>query len=464
MTSTDNQPADAPILVIFGITGDLSRRKLLPALYHIFSQELLPANTKIIGVSRRPLDVNDLLGNVELCVLEKDNVCDPEGIRRLKDALESFQLDPGNQADFIRLKDRLTELDGANGDQREHLFYMSIPPEAYTPIVEQLGKNGLNDRRSRVLLEKPFGYDSASAQALITLVDTYFSEEQVYRIDHYLAKETAQNLLTFRLYNPIFSSLWNAEHIERVEIRATETIGIEGRAEFYEKTGALRDLVQSHLLQLLAITLMDLPADMSSGEIHRTKQYFLEQLLPADPNLAVRGQYDGYKQEVQNEASTTESYARVHLKHGAERWQGVDFVLDTGKGMAEKLTEITVYFKTTHAHSSNNLTFNIQPNEGITLDLIVKAPGIENQTTHTTLDFDYQKLYTDTQHIDAYERVLMDAVRADQSLFSSDAEVLATWRVLQPILDKWSGNDDDLRRYAVGSAAGTITDTSVHVN
>ena len=446
----------APILIIFGITGDLSKRKLLPALYHILSQELLPLDTKILGVSRRPLDVDELLDSVELCVLEKDNVCNPDGIKRLRDSLETVQLDPTKAADFAKLKSRLDELDSASDKQRERLFYMSIPPDAYAPIVEQLGQAGLNDKRCRLLLEKPFGYDTASAEQLITLVDSHFSEEQIYRIDHYLAKETAQNLLTFRLYNPIFSSLWNAEHIERVEIRATEKIGIEGRTEFYEKTGALRDLIQSHLLQLLAITLMDLPTDMSSDEIHRTKQYFLEQLLPADPAQAVRGQYDSYRQETGDQASTTETYARVHLKHSAERWQGVDLVLETGKGLAAKETDITIHFKTTHDHSSNNLTFHIQPDEGITLDLIVKQPGLENQPVHAALDFNYQKAFVEDQHIDAYERVLMDAVGADQSLFSSDAEVLATWHVLEPILKIWKDNSDGLQFYPLGAAADTI--------
>ena len=202
---------------------------------------------------------------------------------------------------------------------------------------------------------------------------------------------------------------------------------------------------------------MDLPTEMTSSEIHRTKQYFLEQLLPADPSRVVRGQYDSYRAEVGNEQSTTETYARLHLRHGAERWQGVDMILETGKGLAEKRTDITIYFKTNHDHNSNNLTFHIQPNEGISLDLIVKEPGLDNQTRHTALDFDYQQAFPDEQHIDAYERVLMDAVKADQSLFSSDAEVLATWKVLQPILDSWAANDSNLIPYAIGSTAATIT-------
>ena len=444
----------APVIVIFGITGDLSKRKLLPALYHIMSQSLLPADTKIIGISRRPLDVDDLLGSVELCVLEKDNVCDPTGIQRLRDTIESFQLEPGNPEDFVRLRELLDALDGDT--PRDRLYYMSIPPDAYAPIVEQLGQNGLNGSYNRLLLEKPFGYDSESAKDLIGLVHKHFKEEQIYRIDHYLAKETAQNLLTFRLNNPIFSALWNSDHIDRVEIKAIEKIGIEGRADFYEKTGALRDLIQSHLLQLLAITLMDVPGSMSSEDIHRAKQYFLEELLPADPSLASRAQYDSYQEEVGNPNSTIETYARVHLNHSAERWADVDFVLETGKGLVEKETAITIFFKTSHGHSSNNLQFNIQPSESITLDLVVKEPGLDNQTRHTALTFDYQKIFDDSQHMDAYERVLMDAVRADQSLFSSDEEVLATWRVLQPLLEAWSGNSKKLNKYQLGADPETI--------
>lgn len=445
-----------PVLIIFGITGDLSKRKLLPALYRIFSRNLLPPDTTIIGVSRREIDIDELLNSVELCVLEKDNICDPAGIHRLKTSLEALQLDPEQPEQFKALVERLDVLDDEVGTKRERLFYMAIPPRAYAPIVDQLGKSGLNDKRTRLLLEKPFGYDTASAQELISLVAAHYKEDQIYRIDHYLAKETAQNLLTFRMHNPIFSALWSTEHIDRVEIRAVEKITIEGRADFYEATGALRDLIQSHLLQLLAITLMDMPADMSSKEIHRTKQYFLEELLPASPDQAERAQYATYRDEVSNQSSTVETYAKVQLSHGSERWQGVPFILETGKALANKQTDITIHFRTNHAHSSNNLTFHIQPNEGITLDLIVQEPGLHDKLRHTALDFDYQKEFTDANYMDAYERVLMDAVRADQSLFSSDDEVLATWRVLQPVIDDWAASQNHLGRYEVGASTEEI--------
>ncbi len=267
----------------------------------------------------------------------------------------------------------------------------------------------------------------------------------------------AQNLLAFRLHNPIFIPLWSSEHIRRVHIRALETINVEGRAGFYEQTGALRDFIQSHLMQLLAITMMDVPADMTSDAIHVTKQHFLEQLAPADPDEAVRGQYDGYRKEVGNPDSYVETYAALHLKQNTERWQDTDILLETGKAMDQKTTDITVEFKTPHERRRNSLIFRIQPGEGISLDLVAKEPGFTDHMHHAALDFRYTETFKDTQHIDAYERVLMDAVRGDQALFASDREVLATWRVLQPILDEWGKSGKGLLHYKSGST-GPVAD------
>jgi glucose-6-phosphate 1-dehydrogenase len=439
----------APVIVIFGITGDLSKRKLLPALYHLLSQDVLSEDTKIIGVSRHALDTDELLNSVELCVLEKDNICDPVGIGRLRASLQSQQIEPTNPEHYQQLKATLDSFD-TNGE-RERLLYMSIPPTAYAPIIEQLASAGLNDNRSRLLLEKPFGYDTGSATELIDIVTKHFDESQVYRIDHYLAKETAQNLLSFRLHNGIFTPLWNSEHIESIHVCATEKIGIEGRAAFYEQTGALRDLVQSHLLQLLAITMMDLPIDMSSDAVHLTKQYFMQQLQPADPSVAIRGQYEGYKDEVNNPETVVETYTKLHLKHTAERWQGTDIVLETGKGLAEKATTITITFRLRGEHRQNNLTFRIQPDEGIGLGLLVKEPGFEMNMRQEMLDFQYTTAFSGKQHIDAYERVLMDAIHADQTLFASGDEVVATWRVLQPLLDVWTDSAEGLLSYPLGA-------------
>jgi glucose-6-phosphate 1-dehydrogenase len=444
---TKNQ--QGPVIVVFGITGDLSRRKLLPALYHLLRQDLLPENTQIVGISRRPLTTEELLSNVELCVLEKDKVCDPAGLAKVKASLSTAQLDPDSLEDFEKLAEQLDSFDTAAG-KRRRIFYMSVPASAFTDIIEHLKMSGLNDERSNILVEKPFGYDLASAEQLLKVTATAFSEEQIYRIDHYLAKETAQNLLTFRKYNPIFVPIWTSEHIAKVHIRASEQIGIEGRAGFYEQTGALRDLIQSHLMQLLSITMMDAPQDMSSQSIHAAKQFFLQQLKPADPAKAVRAQYEGYRSEVENDSSMVETYAKVSLEHNSERWKGTEIILETGKGLAEKNTDIIIEFKQPHDARRNSLIFNIQPNEGITLDLMVKEPGFANHMHQVALDFRYKDYY-DGEQVEAYERVFMDAVQGDQALFASDEEVTATWRVLQPVLDHWQSDDKDLLFYPLGA-------------
>lgn len=440
-----------PVIIVFGITGDLSKRKLLPALYHLLSEGDLPTDTKIIGVSRRELSAEQLLDTVELCVLDKDNVCDPVGLQRVKQSLQTIKVDPENPADFVALQQLVDSFPHA--DKRQRLIYLSIPTSAYPPLLSNLAESGFNNPQTRLLIEKPFGRDITSAQSLIDLLNQDFNEKQIYRIDHYLAKETAQNLITFRLHNPIFDTLWNQDHIKRVTVRAYEQIGIEGRGNFYEQTGALRDLIQSHLMQLLAITMMDLPGEsMESDAIHLSKEHFLEQLLPADPVKAARAQYDGYREEAGNPTSTIETFARLQLTHSAERWQDTEIMLETGKGLHKKTTDITIEFKTPHERRRNNLVFQIQPDEGIGLDLIVKEPGLENRTGHAKLDFRYSDTFKDTPNVDAYERVLMDALRGDQALFASDREVLATWNVLQPVLDAWQDNDHNLHRYKLGVA------------
>jgi glucose-6-phosphate 1-dehydrogenase len=443
-----------PVIIVFGITGDLSRRKLLPALYHLLSQNLLPEDTKIVGLSRGNITNEGLLSSVELCVLEKDKVCDPEGLRRVQAALHTLQLDTEDAHGFVALKQLLESFDTPG--KRDRLYYMSVPADAYGSIVRQLADSGLNDEHSKLLVEKPFGHDLPSAQKLLDITNAAFDETQVYRIDHYLAKETAQNILAFRLHNPIFMPLWNAEHIKRVHIRALETIGIEGRASFYEQTGALRDIVQSHLLQLLAVTLMDAPAETTSDAIHASKQAFLEQFEPADTDRAIRAQYDGYKSEANNQQSTIETYVHVQLTHASDRWRGTEITLETGKALHEKTTTVEIEFKAPHEARHNTLTFKLQPDEGIDLSLLVKEPGYENRMRSTALGFQYAAIFDKQQHIDAYERVLMDAVRQDQALFASDREITETWRILQPLLDDWRGNDKNLHRYQPGSDPRTF--------
>jgi len=445
---------EPPVIVVFGITGDLSRRKLLPALYHLIRHDVLPAETVIVGVSRKSLTIEDLLEKVELCVLEKDKVCDPDGLKKVKKSLQSFQLHPDKPEDFEKLKTFLDNLDTRT--KRHRLIYMSTPSDAYSVIVEKLGAHQINDSRTKLLLEKPFGHDIDSATELIKTVDKGFKEDQIYRIDHYLAKETAQNLLAFRMHNPIFQSLWDSQHIHQVNIRAFEEIGIEGRADFYEKTGALRDLIQSHLLQLLCITLMETPELLDSQHIHKLKQDFLKNLTPADPAKAVRGQYDSYKDEVNSPDSFVETYAKIELKHHSARWQNTKIVLETGKGLSEKNTEVVIEFKTPHEEIRNKLIFKLQPTEGIHLDLAIKEPGFETLMKHAELFFEYKNSFGQQMNVDAYERVLVDALRNDQSLFASDEEVLETWKILDPVLKQWQTNSHGLIIYKKGDEAKNI--------
>lgn len=440
----------SPIIVIFGVTGDLSRRKLLPALYHLISHDLLDEKTRIVGVSRQAITLDKLLDDVELCVLETDKVCDPIGLRKLHDALQLVQLDPTEPKDYDKLAELLDSFDKTRA--RDRLMYMAIPPSAYTPIIGQLGIHGLNDDRTRLLVEKPFGHDTESANKLVHVTNEYFEESQVYRIDHYLAKETAQNLLTFRQHNPIFASLWNSEHIEKIHLRAYETIGIEGRADFYEKTGALRDIIQSHLMQLLAIIMMDRPESSISEDIHAGKLAFLKSLTPADPEKAERAQYKGYKFEVNNSNSQTETYARLELQSQLDRWRDTEIILETGKALNEKTTEVIVQFKYPHERRRNQLRFRLQPNEGISLDLFVKSPGFDSQMHGTELDFSYKNTFEkEPGHPDAYERVIMDVVRGDQSLFASSDELLTAWEIIQQVLNAWGGNSKPLKQYPKGS-------------
>jgi glucose-6-phosphate 1-dehydrogenase len=451
------------IIVIFGITGDLSTRYLLPALYHLFKDNLLHEKTEIIGVSRRDVSVDELLSKTELCVMEKDKVCDPETLKRMRGALSMFKMDLGKGEDYDKLLEHLNTTETKHGVCMNRLYYLSIPPGVYRPIVTLLGEHGLNAScqhgraSTRLLVEKPFGYDLPSARELITETGKQFGEEQIYRIDHYLAKETVQNILAFRLHNPIFESLWSHGCVASIEITAKEKIGIEDRAAFYETTGALRDFVQSHLLQLLAVTAMEEPQNLDSDSIHAARLKLLESVepVPADKvsERAIRGQYEGYRSEVGNAGSTVETYAELQLFIQNDRWQGVPVTIRTGKALDEKSTTISLTFKHHEGKTQhpNVLTFAVQPREGIGINLFVKRPGFDNELQKVPMDFRYDRSFGSNGHPDAYERVLVDAVRGDRTLFATGDEVLASWHILEPVIETWAKNADGLQTYAKGS-------------
>jgi len=461
------KPAHTPTLepttlVIFGITGDLAQRKLLPALYHLSEQNLLPSLFTIIGVTRRGITMKELLERIEKVVTASGKKPSAAALEKLSKHIEIMKLDLLDQAEYSRLRDRLDTIEDEHGTCINRLFYLAIPGQNFESVIDHLGAGRLNEScqhgsGARLLIEKPFGYDLASAQELIHALNKHFKEEQIYRIDHYLAKETAQNILSFRFKNPIFRRMWDGKSITSITITADEKIDIEGRANFYEQTGALRDFIQSHLLQLLALTTMDEPSSFSSDPIHRQKLALLHDIIPIPADAvdthAVRGQYEGYRDEVENPHSTTETYAAIRLQIDSERWRNVPVVLRTGKALAAKVAEISIVFADAERHQHvNTLTIRIQPDEGISLQLFAKKPGFSDQLEPVEMSFDYDRSFAgDNNQPDAYERVLVDALRGDKTLFATSDEVVASWRVIENVIHEWAKDGEGLYRYKRGS-------------
>lgn len=463
MQKTPERPALEPTtLVIFGITGDLAQRKLLPALYHLSEQNLLPEVFTIIGVTRRGITMEELLTRIKKAVTDSGKKPSRDTIEKLRKHIEIMKLDLLDQAEYSRLRERLDAIENEQGMCINRLFYLAIPAQNFESVIGHLGAGRLNEScqhggGARLIIEKPFGYDLASAQKLIHTLNRHFSEEQLYRIDHYLAKETAQNILSFRFKNPIFKRMWDGKSITSITITADEKIDIEGRANFYEQTGALRDFIQSHLLQLLALTTMDEPSSLTSDPIHRQKLALLHDIIPIPANdvatHAVRGQYEGYRDEVENPHSNTETYAAIRLQIDSERWRNVPVVLQTGKALAEKVVEISIVFADAERHQHvNTLTIRIQPDEGISLQLFAKKPGFSDQLEPVDMSFDYDRSFAgDNNQPDAYERVLIDALRGDKTLFATSDEVLASWRIIENVIHEWTKNGEGLHRYKRGS-------------
>lgn len=402
-------------LLIFGITGDLGTRKLLPALEQIISTGDFD-DLSIVGVSRREISIDELLVSCE-----KPDV--------LKDKISTYTMDLSELSDYQQLKEYISLT-----DDEQLLIYLSVPPQTVAGIVEHLGETGLNTPNIKILFEKPFGVDLESAKQVAEHASKYYDETQIYRIDHYLAKEMAQNLVAIRGKNALFSNIWNNQFIESIEIVATETIGIEGRASFYEHTGALRDVVQGHLMQLLALTLADIPADFNWDKLPSLRLAALDHLQPADPEKVVRGQYDGYLNEIGKSESCVETFVSIDLVSDHPNWQGVPIRLITGKALDKKTTDIRVHLKRVNEAQSNCLAFRIHPNESIDIQLFVKKPGYSNDLESRHLGFNYPD---DTKLPDAYEQVIVDAISSRKSLFTSGEEVIQSWRILQPIQDKW---------------------------
>lgn len=431
------------ILIIIGITGDLSRRYLLPAIEQIAAAGELPADFRIVGTTRQHMVREDLLESIDT----------PTSF--LAEHLEVYRLDPTEKDDYMSLDTFLKTIEKTFSSPAQRLFYLSVPPQVSWPVVELLGSTGLNAApHTKLLLEKPFGTDLVSAEQLIVHTDHYFRQDQVYRIDHYLAKEMAQNLVVFREANPLLRHTWHKEFIERIDITATESIDIEGRAGFYEQTGALRDVMQSHGLQLAALTLMQPPTDATQDDIPLRRLEALQKLrIPADRPIThsvIRGQYEGYRAEVSNADSSVETYVRLTLTSTDPRWEGVPIHITTGKALPEKQTAINIIYRSENGTEPNQLTLRIQPNAGIELQLWSKAPGYVHRLEKQSLRFSYADQAPKLP--DAYEQVLLDAIRSNHTLFASSEEVRESWRILAPIQDAWNFSDADLIFYPKGSA------------
>lgn len=460
-----NDYLDRPLLiVIFGITGDLSQRKLLPALYHLLKHNQLPEKFAVVGISRHDVQVAEVYKNLHLKIHGEDY--DASIVERLMSATKMVQMDLDTVSDYETLLEKLRVLSDTLGPGVTRLYYLSIPAQAFVTVVHNLGETSHHEpftedgERPRLLVEKPFGYDTASAETLVRAADEHFGEQQTFRIDHYLAKETAQNILTFRFQNPLFQTIWDRKHIASIKVLAYETIGIENRVLFYEQTGALRDFLQSHLLQLLALVTMEKPATTESADIHKAKLRLLDSIDTIRPEevteKAIRGQYDTYRTETGHPDTNVETFARLHLSIDNEQWRGVPMTIETGKALHEKCSKIVVSFRPNEdAPGMNTLSFRIQPREGIMLELQAKRPGLDKGTEAVQMDFDYDRAFYGLAG-EAYERVIIDAVRGDQSLFATAAEVLSSWRIIENVLKEWADRGDDLKMYPVGTPAESI--------
>nr|WP_245594566.1 glucose-6-phosphate dehydrogenase [Actinospica robiniae] len=464
-------------LVIFGVTGDLSRKKLMPAIYDLANRGLLPPGFALVGFARRDWEDQDFEQVVYESVKEHSRTPFREEVwNQLSQGFRFVPGEFGDPAAFDQLKTTIDELDRLRGTNGNHAFYLSVPPKFFPNVVKQLKESGLSDGGPdswrRVVIEKPFGHDLSSAKELNRVVGEVFSPKSVFRIDHYLGKETVQNILALRFANTMFEPIWNRNYVDHVQITMAEDIGIGGRAGYYDGIGAARDVIQNHLLQLLALTAMEEPGSFDADSVFAEKVKVLSAVqLPEDLGKhSVRGQYAGGWQGGEKVAgfleedgihpnSITDTYAAIKLEIDTRRWAGVPFYLRTGKRLGRRVTEIAVVFQRaphlpftdtmTEELGQNALVIRVQPDEGVTVRFGSKVPGTSMEVRDVSMDFQYGEAFTESSP-EAYERLILDVLLGDPPLFPRNEEVELGWEILDPIEQYWAVNGKPAQ-YASGT-------------
>ncbi len=479
---------DPCVVVIFGASGDLTKRKLLPALFHLEQQGLLPEKFSVVGVARRDISATfaaDMQDGIEK--FGGVEASDPK-LKGFMERVEYFATNFDDDAGYAKLKDFLAGIDAKHGTQGNRLFYLAVAPEYFADITQRLAKQGMTAPAApswaHVIIEKPFGTDLESAKKLNDEINAVLKEEQIFRIDHYLGKETVQNILVFRFANALFEPVWNRNYIDHVEITAAESIGIEGRGPFYEQAGALRDVLQNHVMEVLSFVAMEPPDSFDANSVRTEKLKVWRAIEPIPVEDTVRGQYGpgsvgeekaiGYREEDRvNPQSTTETFAAMKLQIANWRWAGVPIYIRAGKRLAKRVTEVTVIFKQPPLHlfkandpkkqvQPNVLKMRIQPDEGIMLQFGAKVPGPTTNIKPVVMDFSYAESFGKSS-ANGYERLLLDAMLGDGTLFAHRDGVEATWALMTPILEAWAKNPPtDFPNYDAGSWGPTAADELLH--
>ncbi len=457
-------PVDPFDLVIFGGTGDLARRKILPGLYRRMADGQMPPEARIIGAARTELDDAGYRRMVAESLQEfvPPAQRDAETLERFLACVSYARVDAQDAAGWDALGSRMRP-------DTVHAFYFSVGPRLFLPLAERLCSHGIATPQARIVVEKPFGRDLATARRLNADLARYFGEDQVYRIDHYLGKETVQNLMAVRFGNMLFEPLWNSQYVDHIQITVAETVGVAGRGEYYDRAGAMRDMVQNHLMQLLCLIAMEPPSRFGADSVRDEKLKVIRALEPVAHGELVRGQYDAgahgpsYRDDVENPASTTESFIAMKLHVSNWRWAGTPVYLRTGKRLRARTSEIAVVFKDA-PHSifgadkgvhRNILSIRLQPNEGIELGVTIKEPGPGGmRLVDVPLDMSFaEALGPEAEDIpDAYERLVMDVIRGNQTLFMRGDEVEAAWAWTDPVIEAWESRGDVPLRYEQGTS------------